>query len=150
MSICVSLGIFYEFVPTESKIKKDEDEKLLPEEHLCHMRNHLVVSLDQSKYQLKLDNPAERKRNDIWWVDPDGENVEDVIGDIKRQFLNNGLKWFHYLSKIETVLKEVEKEKACFNKFFRAKYFAERLGDKAKLSKYTELLRTESERLSQL
>ncbi|OKH23981.1 hypothetical protein [Chroogloeocystis siderophila] len=94
VSVSVWLGIYYKFIspdiPGRLLVDTDKDGKLIPKEWMCHIRNHLVLAeLDQSKYTKSLRSSAEANRNDIWWIEPDGSNLEDVIHDIKIAFFNS-------------------------------------------------------------
>ncbi|NHM33577.1 hypothetical protein [Neobacillus terrae] len=91
------------------------------------LQKQLYCNLDQSIYTVSLDNPAEKKRNDIWWIDPDGSNIEEVINNIKQSFLSDGLVWFLKNTDLKTAFKEIESEHDSFNKFYKARYFAEHL-----------------------
>lgn len=113
----------------------------------CHIQKSLNCILDQSKYTNHLDNPAERERKDIWWIESDGSNVEEVIADIKQSFLNDGLKWFKEYQDINTAFTEIENGHDSYNKFFKASYFAEHLNDKDKLLRYTQLMEQERKRI---
>ncbi|MFF2755862.1 hypothetical protein ACFVR1_19395, partial [Psychrobacillus sp. NPDC058041] len=53
----------------------------------CHLQKHLFCNIDQSIYTHHFDNPAEKERNDIWWIEPDGSNIKEVLTDIKKSFL---------------------------------------------------------------
>lgn len=106
MSVGVWLGIYYKFVspdiPGRFYVKTDQDGKLIPKEWMCHVRNHLVLAnLDQSNYTKYIHSSAEANRNDIWWIEPDGSNLEKVINDIKIAFLTQGIQWFNAYSNLE-------------------------------------------------
>lgn len=106
MSVSVLLGIYYKFIspdiPGRLLAETDKDGKLIPKEWMCHVRNHLVLAdLDQSKYTKSLRSSAEANRNDIWWIEPDGSHLEDIINDIKIAFLTQGIQWFNAYSDLE-------------------------------------------------
>lgn len=148
MSVYVELGIYYDFVPPkDGEIKIGTRGELLPKPHQCQLQKQLYRSLDQFIYTDLLDNPAEKKRNDIWWVELDGSNIEEVINDIKQSFLNDGLVWFLKNSDLKTAFKEIESEHDSFNKFYKARYFAEQLNEDLKFEKYSHLLEQEQKRI---
>jgi len=151
MSVYVELGIYYDFVsPKDGEIKIGTKGELLPKSHQCQLQRQLYCSLDQSKYTKDIDNPAEKERNDIWWIQPDGSNIEEVISDIKQDFITNGLKWLKKNTDLETAFIEIEKKNNSFNKFYKAKYFAEHLNDNAKLNEYNLLLEQEQKRIDRI
>jgi hypothetical protein len=83
MSVCVWLSTFYTFFPTEPWIKRDDTGRLLPKESIGQMRSHLSCTLDQSRIKANLKAWPEKQRTDIWGIEPDGSNVEEVIETIK-------------------------------------------------------------------
>ncbi|KQL50497.1 hypothetical protein AN964_22840 [Heyndrickxia shackletonii] len=151
MSVYVDLGIFYDFVPPkDGEIKIGTKNELIPKPHQCQLQKQLHCRVDQSIYTNKLDNPAEKKRNDIWWIEPNGSNIEEVINDIKQSFLSDGLEWLLKNTDLETAFKEIESEHDSFNKFYKARCFAEHLNDNFKFEEYSELLEKEQKRIDGL
>jgi len=149
MSVAVWLGVFYDFIPAEfsGTVKVDSDGKPLPREYQCHMRSHLACTLDQSRYKLRLDNPAERARNDLWWIEPDGSNVEGVIQAIMEQYLVAGLPWFERQADLPAIYTEIQQEPESVWKFWRAAAFASQLQLEAEYRKYRELMIQEAQRI---
>jgi hypothetical protein len=151
MSVYVELGIYYDFVPPKGgEIKIGTKGELLPKPHQCQLQKQLYRSLDQSIYTDSLDNPAEKNRNDIWWVEPDGSNIGEDINDIKQSFLRDGLVWFLKNSDLKTAFNEIESEHDSFNKFYKSRYFAEHLNEDLKFEKYSHLLEQEQKRIDGL
>lgn len=146
-SVGVWLGVFYAFMPTDYSIKVDDAGRLLPAEHLCQMRSHLECTLDQSRRLARLVNPAERRRKDIWWIEPDGGNAAAVATDIASALKRDGLEWFERHSNLSAVLAEVEAGPDCFAKFDAAALLARELGDRTKLLNYAERADRESQRI---
>lgn len=149
MSLTVSLGVFYDFIPPPSPIKSDSRGRLLPKEYECDLRfrSALQRSIDQSDRTIKLSNAAERNRNDIWWIDPDGANVNEVIPDIASSLIVQGMPWFEGLVDLNTAFCEIENDKDCYSKFRAAKYFAKQLDLPGKFALYSELLMAEKKEL---
>lgn len=146
-SVCAWLGVFLTFAPRPNGMKIDDQERLLPTEHLCHMRTHLVSGVDQSSRIRLLGNPAERERRDIWWVQPDGENVDEVASDVARSLQNAGLPWYARVSNLESALRLVEGERDCFVKFVKVALLARRLGDDERWRKYDALAEAAARRI---
>jgi hypothetical protein len=148
MSIHVDIGIYYDFVPPEEgEIKVGSKSELLPKYHEGQLQKQLYCNLDQSKYIRRLNNRAEKERNDIWWVQPDGSNINEVISDIRESFLSDGLEWLRKYTDVEIAFNEIEKEHDSYIKFYKARYFAEHLNNKEKLEKYNDLFEQEKIRL---
>ena len=123
------------------------DSRLRPSEHLCHMRSHLDCGLDQSGHVQELTNPQERKRKDIWWVDSDGTNAEEVAGDIAKSFSEQAPPWFARASDLESALELVEAMHDCLAKFTRAALLARHLGHQELWRKYDDLAEAEALRI---
>jgi hypothetical protein len=149
MSVGVWLGVFYDFIPEEipDTVKRSSDDLPLPREYDCHLRSQVNCSLNQSKFTRSLSNPAERKRSDLWWIEPNGSNVEDVAEDIARQFLTEGLPWFERITDLNAAYEEIQQERDCYHKFIRAAAFAKHLGYNEANREYAKRLRQEAERI---
>lgn len=101
-SFAVNLGIYYTNIPDQypnSAIKK-KDGYLLPKECRCHLRKVLHKSLSQS----------ELARNDIWYINHTGDNLELAMNDAKQMLNTDGLKWFEKYSNMEMVLETILNE----------------------------------------
>jgi hypothetical protein len=148
MSIHVDLGIYYDFIPANDKyLKMDGQGKVLPKTHQCHLQGELYSTLNQLKYMSNLSNPAEQKRKDLWWIEPDGSNIEEVIENVKQSFLTDGIDWFRKHTEIEHAFLEIEKEHDCLEKYYKAKFFAKHLNRDSKFEEYDQLFRQEQKRL---
>ncbi|WP_019412927.1 hypothetical protein [Paenisporosarcina sp. TG20] len=148
MSIHVDLGIYYDFVPPKhSEIKIGKKGELQPAPYQCQIEKQLHCNIDQSNYTNHFENLAEKERKDIWWIEPDGSNIEEVIIDIKQSFLIDGLEWLKENTDLQTAFNEVEREHNSLNKFYKARYFAKHLNDKEKHNKYKYLLEQEQKRI---
>jgi hypothetical protein len=98
---------------------------------------------------LRAVSPVERKRTDIWWVEPDGSNSEAVARDIAASLAARGLAWYAHSSNVPAALAEVEASRDCFGKFMRASLLARHLGDHDKWRKYDALAEAEARRIGQ-
>jgi hypothetical protein len=128
MSLTVSMGIYYNIVPPlDDEIKVTANGKWLPFSYQCHSGRNLHCQQDQSSYKEHFENLYDRERKDVWWVESDGSNLEEVLEDIKRAFLNEGLPWLKNYTDLETAFEEIEQEEDSYYKFYKAKYFANRL-----------------------
>ena len=83
-SVGVTVGVFYEFIPLQANWhpKIDAGGRLRPDVASCHRIVSIHSSLDQSSGTSALDNPAERARTDLWWIEEDGSNLADVAENI--------------------------------------------------------------------
>lgn len=108
-SVCVFLGCFYNRGPKIADMKLDKSGRMLPSESHCHVRSHLECGLDQARRVGNLQNPAERKRRDIWWLESDGSNADAVAEDIALSMRQDGASWFSRVSDFATALTMLEK-----------------------------------------
>ena len=109
-SLTVRIGIYYTFLPPFGQVKVDENDLLYPREYECNRRAELTCSYDQLKYtKCKISIDIDRDRNDIWWIESDGSNIDEVINDINSQFLRYAVKWFNEKSNKELTLQEADR-----------------------------------------
>jgi hypothetical protein len=146
-SVCTWLGVFFTFTPQPPGLKHDEQGRSRPQEHLCHMRSHLTCGLDQSARVRVLPNPLERRRNDVWWVEPDGSNADEVADDVAASLVAQGLPWFERASSPRNALALVEATHDCFVKFALAALLARRIGDDERWQRYDGLAEAEARRI---
>lgn len=108
-SLAVELGICYKILPDIGTVKKDENGTWYPVEWQCHRRAELTCSYDQLQYTKDIwsTNPREKTRTDIWWIQPDGSNIFEVVSDINKRFLKHAVKWFKEKSNKEIALQEI-------------------------------------------
>jgi uncharacterized protein DUF4304 len=98
-SFCARLGCSFEAIPRGERIKQKEGY-LRPEEYECHFRSTLLKTIRQSNL----------KRRDIWYVDPSGENLGEVIEDAKKAILEKGIPWFHRFDDPQEILRTLLKD----------------------------------------
>jgi len=146
-SVGVWLGVYYSFMPSELPVKLDDQGRGLPAEYVCQVRSHLDRKLDQDAVIARLDNPAERRRKDLWWIEADGSNAPEVAGDIALALRERGLPWFSAQFDLAAQLANLERGRDCFVKFDVAAFLARELGDGARLQKYASLAETEGRRI---
>ena len=95
MSVDVECGIYYPILNDEDfDVKIGKNGESLPRAHHCYLRLSLERTLDQSTYTQTLQNQAERNRKDLWWIEPDGSNVDEVVMNIRDVILNQAIPWF--------------------------------------------------------
>ncbi len=146
-SVGASLGVYFIFIPMGREVKISDDGRALPKEYMCQMRSQLRCGLVQDEHKSRLINPAERRRNDLWWIDPDGSNAESVATDIALSLREVGLQWFVRYTDVSTAFTEVEGRHDCFVKFDTAAFLARELGDLVRWREYVRLAVAESNRI---
>ena len=87
----------------------------------------------------RLSNPAERKRKDIWWLESDGSNADEVANDIAAGVAEMAVPWFREFSDLSHTLSVIEAGRDSFNKFSLAYHLASRLERTDLADKYKAL-----------
>jgi hypothetical protein len=149
-SVAVFLGVFYSFIPEEWPVKRDRDGRLVPDVPYCQMRSKLACSLDQSDRTGRLSFPQERRRKDLWWIDPDGGGASLAATDIVAALRDHGLPWFTRYSDLARTFAEVESQRDGFTKFDTAAFLARELGQQDKWASYAQRAKAERERIDRL
>jgi hypothetical protein len=105
-SFAVNLGLHFDFMPSSGGTKYLGPDNP-PKEYECIFRKPLRRSLSQPK------NPDPR----IWFVDPDGQNVESCVVDALELIEREALPWFDEFSDPIAALRIVDSEQEQFDKF---------------------------------
>jgi len=98
-SFCVRLGCSFSAIPRSESVKQ-KDELFRPTEYECHFRRSLQKTIQQPNL----------KRKDVWYVDPSGQNLNDVIEDAKKTILENGMPWFNRFNDLNEVLRTLQED----------------------------------------
>lgn len=146
-SVCVWLGLYFTFAPKHPRMKFDKEERPLPEECMGHMRSHLERGIDQIALMKGILSENESNRKDVWWVDADGCNADEVAKDIAHSLSEEGLPWFNKVSDLEFSLAKVEETRDCFSKYTKAALLARRLSHGDKWRHYDLLAEKEAIRI---
>lgn len=101
-SFALNLGIFFSRIPRPRPIKLEDLSKAFrPEEYHCHFRRQMK----------KTPSVDALKRLDVWSVEPDGSNVEDLVLDATFKIQNDGLPWFERYRSLDAVLEVLNMDK---------------------------------------
>jgi hypothetical protein len=148
-SVNVWMGAYYTFAPRRpGDIKRDARKRLRPTGPECHLHVPLNRIAVKPRRPGALNAP-ERRRRDIWWVERDGSNANDVAADIAAALCKQGLRWFADASDLKSAYRLVEKEHDCFVKFALAAMLAQHIGTKAGWRKYHGLAAKAAERIGE-
>lgn len=90
-SLTAELGIFYLDFPNTPSVEADDDGLPIPKDVHCHTRYGLDNIADQIAVRSQSMSEIERRRRDIWWVEPDGSNAVAVVEDIRQSILEYGV-----------------------------------------------------------
>jgi hypothetical protein len=99
-SFAINLGIYFLAIPARFPLPRNKDDGPMPAEYQCHFRRQLAKSISQT----------ECPRPDIWFVAPDGVNLESVIDDALGSIARDGLAWFGRYSDLSEVLRVLLEE----------------------------------------
>lgn len=105
-SFSINLGIYLSYIPYPNLT--NHKNRHCPQEYECHLRKRLVRTLIQKQFS----------RNDIWFIDPSGSNLNEVIQDALDVILTDGLPWFEEFSNDQIVLDTFKNEKESINGSF--------------------------------
>lgn len=101
-SFALNLGIFFRRIPRPRPIKLQQESKpFRPEEYHCHFRRKLM----------KTSNIDALKRLDVWSVEPDGSNAEDLVLDATFKIQRDALPWFERYRNLDFVLETLNTDK---------------------------------------
>jgi hypothetical protein len=112
-----------------------------------HMRSHLERGIDQDELMKDTLSLLNKERKDIWWVNPDGDNADEVAKDVANSLYEQGLPWFRKMTDLERVFLMVEEMRDCFCKYTKAAHLARRLGYDDKWRHYDALAEKEAVRI---
>jgi hypothetical protein len=139
-SFMCTLGVYFPFVvnkydPEGEGIEYDKDG--LPA-GICLHQSLRLENFDFSKQKCRriIDNPANATRKDVWWVERDGSNAEEMVLDLLAAFQATAPEWFATYEDLETAFHEIEKERDCPGKFEILYYMAKELKNEAMAEHY--------------
>ena len=95
VSFALPVGCFFPFTPSlvEPRIKKEGD-LLLPEETNCHIRKAPRRRIRQFKNSIP----------NIWYVKPDGRNLQKTIDDAQEVLIQEAIPWFDQFVDLDSLL----------------------------------------------
>lgn len=94
-SFGVNLGIFFKDIPLLYSTPKERSGYPCPEEYECHFRRTLLKKLEQTEFS----------RDDIWYIDSEGDYLELALNDVKNELVSCGLPWFERFNDMNEVLR---------------------------------------------
>jgi hypothetical protein len=92
-SFAVNLGVYFQFVPSYlgDERPKRKEGYLRPAEYECHLRRPLKKAILQPVFP----------RQNIWYVDAEGLNLDHVAEDAREVIVRDGFPWFDRLDERE-------------------------------------------------
>jgi hypothetical protein len=104
-SFTVPTGVFYPVIEEFDPMPSFRGDPARPAEWYCHARNHLGkgVSQEGEWFPTPLAD-----RPDVWFVRPDGSNVEAVVTDARDRILQEGIPWLDRLANLREARRAFE------------------------------------------
>ena len=108
-SFAVNLGVFYPAIAERSAVARFIKDQSRPAEPHCHARKILSKGIAQSDEVAPARRVDPRSsptagqwvdRPDVWFVVPDGSNVNAVVSDALSRILEVGIPWLERLSDL--------------------------------------------------
>jgi hypothetical protein len=101
------------------------------------MEVHLQLNGDTSLQPRSGLNHAEAARGDVWWVEPDGSNLDLAVRDLAASFEVHGVPWFEAWGSLETALQASLREERDYpGRTWRIYALAKELGNSELLHSY--------------
>ena len=97
-SFAVNLGVYIRCIPwIQSSQTNERSNQPRPEEYACHIRRRLRKSVIQPK----------KIPQDIWRIDENGDNLEEMIADARSAIESEAFAWFERFEDLDEVLRTV-------------------------------------------
>jgi hypothetical protein len=96
-SFSVPIGVFYPVIEEFDPVPSFHGDPTRPAEWHCHARSHLGKGISQVGEWFP--RPL-RDRPEVWFVKPDGSNVEAVVTDARDRILEGGIPWLERLADL--------------------------------------------------
>lgn len=91
--VCRQPGIYFRCIPFDYPPPKGRDPSVEPQEYECHFRHVLSKRIEQEVMP----------RRDIWFVEPDGYNLHEVLADARTSLEQEGSPWFARFASLSDV-----------------------------------------------
>jgi hypothetical protein len=145
-SFSVPLGVFYPIVAAAG-LSHFRGDPRRPAEWDCHARYHLGKGISQAGEWLR-DWPPDRR--DIWFVRPDGTNLDEVVRDAHDRIFGEGIAWLERLADLREARRAfAEDEDAPFEFGVGGEFYGGTIGSPAR-SDVIEALSTANNHPSQV
>lgn len=113
-SFTATLWVNYRAIPARNEPSIDGDGLAIP----TSMHRHIALPSNlESQVRTGISSGPEKSREDIWWVHPDGENLDLLARDLAAVFESQGSDWVSLHLDKERVLAMVDSEGDCFSKY---------------------------------
>ncbi|MGD6817690.1 hypothetical protein [Metabacillus sp. 84] len=154
MSLFIKCAIYFTFIPelnTKDVIKQSSDGQLTPRYYQSHLQETLMCNSNQNEYTNTLEIPADRGRNDIWWIEEDGSNLNHVINNLAEVISVDGMEWLRKHSDVKSALENIEtKKNLSLYELHDAMHISKWLNIKDKTEKYEQLFDKENKKISSI
>ena len=134
MSFGAKIWVNYQAIPAQTAATIDKDGTILPVE----MHRSLELSPVNLRLQARIGvrSPAEQKRTDLWWISPDGKNIEEMVDDLRLAYKQQASQWFSIYMDINRALDAVDPERECPCKWEFMYFLAKSVANTPYIEKY--------------
>jgi hypothetical protein len=135
-SFTATLFVNYRAIPARNEQALDDDGLSVP----TSMHRHIALPSNlENQDRTGISSIPERNRDDVWWVHPDGENLDLLTRDLATVFEAQGSDWIALHLDKERVLAMVDSEGDCFAKYEFMYCIARSAGSTTYARKYEDL-----------
>lgn len=135
MSFTATVWVNYHAIPARNAPTFDKNDGIaLPS--VMHKLLQLTTANLNLQQRNGVHNPAEIERADIWWIDPQGKNIEEMAYDLLTSYKQQVPQWCSVYTDINRALDEVSKERDCFNKSEFIYCLAKSIGNNLYIDQY--------------
>lgn len=134
-------------MPIDDRTALDERGRPKPEEYECQLRESLGRTIEQPEFTRRFEFRGDRNRRDLWGVDQDGSNIEEVAQDICLVVRDRIPPLISRWGDLEQVFLETVASRDCFYKFVFAAHLAKRLGRIEQQRHFKERIESEGARI---
>jgi len=135
--------VHYNFVPSFERPIANSRRHFCPKS--CHFAEVLCVASPSLKEVRKCRSDAEQERDDIWWVEPDGSNLYEVVDDVRTAIMEQAVRWWDSILVLENALKLASEQDVSPNRSFLMYFLGNKLGLADVVEKYEPQVKNKTE-----
>jgi hypothetical protein len=138
LSLDAQAGVHFDCVPNPFSDEVPRDKSGMP----LAMEVHRSLGGDRKAQPRRGMHAAEMEREDIWWIEPDGSNLEAAVTDLARTMLTEALPWFNRWDSAKSALaSSLEEPRDYPGRTWRIYALAKALGRDDVMASHREALR---------
>ena len=110
-SFGVNLGLWLREGEYVEHVRRSKAAALVPHEYACDIRGHLAKGLWQPWFRPYRDlrpGDSPEERVDVWYVKPNGENLDECILDALEQITVKAMPWFDAVHDLDRMARALD------------------------------------------